>query len=86
MLVASKSKNFNVSLTQNLKFDWKPALPVVNFHPRMLFSMEELLFCGWPTLVQSHLFSKLDGSNYKNYWNHAGQVKRKVNCTKLPVE
>ena len=26
--------------TRNLKFDWKAALPVVDFHPRMLFSMK----------------------------------------------
>ena len=86
MLVTRKSKNLNMSLTQTLKFDWKAALPVADFHPSMLFSMEKFLFCGWPTLVQSHLFSKLDGSNYKNYWIHAGQVKRKVKCGELSVE
>ena len=71
---------------KNLKFDWKAALPVVDFHPRMLFSIEKILFCGWPTLVWSHLFSKLTGSNYKNHLCHAGQAKRKVNCDELSVE
>ena len=72
-----------------MKFDRKAALPVVDFHPRMLFSMEEFLFFyGWPTLalVWSHLFSKLAGSTYKNYSSHAGQVKRKVNCGELSLE
>ena len=72
-----------------MKFDWKAALPVVDFHPRMLFSTEEFLFFyGWPTLalVWSHLFSKLAGSTYKNYSSHAGQVKRKVNCGELSLE
>ena len=41
MLVAPKSKKFNVSPTWDLKFDWKAALPVVDFHPRMLFLMEK---------------------------------------------
>ena len=86
MLVALKSKRFNVSPASNLKFDWKAALPVVDFHPRMLFSTEKFLFYDWPTLVWSHLFSKLAGSNYKNYWNHAGQLKRKVNCGELSAE
>ena len=66
-----------------MNFDWKATLPVFDFHPRMLFSMEKFLFCGWPTLVQSHLFPKLAASNYKNYWSHAGQVKRKVHCVKF---
>ena len=51
MLVALKSKRFNVSPASNLKFDWKAALPVVDFHPRMLFSTEKFLFYDWPTLV-----------------------------------
>ena len=59
MLVTRKSKNLNVSLTQTLKFDWKAALPVADFHPSMLFSMEKFLLCGWPTLVQSHLSFKI---------------------------
>ena len=69
-----------------MKSDWKAALPVVDFHPRMLFSIKKFLFYGWPTLVWSHLFSKLGGSNYKNYYSHAGQVKRKVNWGELSVE
>ena len=36
--------------------------------------------------MQSHFFPKLAGSNYKNYWSYAGQVKRKVNCSKLTLE
>ena len=31
-------------------------------------------------------FSKLAGSNYKSYWPHVGQVKRKVNCGKFSLE
>ena len=69
-----------------MKFNWKAALPVVDFHSRILFSTEKLLCYGWPTLVWSHLFSKLAGSNYKNYWSHVGQVKRIVNCGELSVE
>ena len=69
-----------------MKFDWKAVLPVVDFHPRMLFSTEKFIFHGWQTLAWSHLFSKLAGSNYKNYWRHAGQVKWKVNCGELSVE
>ena len=69
-----------------MKFDWKAALPVVDFHPRMLFSTEKFFFYGWPTLAWSHLFWKLAGSNYKNYWSHAGQVQRKVNCGELSVK
>ena len=70
-----------------MKFDWKAALPVVDFQPRMLFLMEEFIFfCGWSTLVQSYLFPKLAGSNYKNHWNHAGQVTRKVDCGKFSLE
>ena len=37
MLAAQKWKKFNVYPTQNFKFDWKVALPVVDFYPRMLF-------------------------------------------------
>ena len=33
-----------------MKFDWKTALLVVDFPPRMPFSMEKFLFCGCPTL------------------------------------
>ena len=69
-----------------MKFDWKAALPVVDFHPRILFPTKKFLFYGWLTLVWSHLFSKLAGSNYKSYWSHAGQVKRKVNFGELSVE
>ena len=86
MLVALKSKTFNVSLTQNLRFDWKAPLPAVDFHPKMLLSIEKFIFCGWPTLVWSHLFSKLAGSNYKNSRIHTGQVKQKVNCGELLIE
>ena len=65
LLIARKPKKNNASLTFNLKFDWKATLPVVDFHPRMLF------FCGWSTLVWSHLSLKLADSNYKMLakWN-----------------
>ena len=66
-----------------MKFDWKVALSIVDFHLRMFFSMEKFVFCGWPTVVQSHLFSKLAGANDKS---HAGQVKRKFCCGELPVK
>ena len=71
-----------------MKFDSKAALLVVDFHPRMLISAEKILFYCWPTLVRSHLFSKLAqiGSNYNNYLSNTGQVKRKVNCGELSVE
>ena len=48
-----------------------------------LFSMEKFLFCGWPTLEWSHLFSKLASSNYKSL---ASQVILNVNCVGLSVE
>ena len=51
ILVAPNAKNLDVSPTYNVKFDWKAALQVADFHPRMLFSIEKILFCGWPTLV-----------------------------------
>ena len=86
MLVARKSKKLNVSLTQNLEFDWKTALSVDDFQPRILLSREKFLFCGWLTLMQSHLFSKLAGSDYNNYQICTGPVKRKVNCSELSVE
>ena len=63
----SKKKKNSVSPTLNLKFDWKADLPVVDFHPRMLFSIRKFLFCGWSTLVESHLFSKLAGLNSRSY-------------------
>ena len=44
MLIAHKQKNVNVSSTLNLKTDWKAALPVVDFHPRMLFSIQKIPF------------------------------------------
>ena len=69
-----------------MKCDWKAAIPVVDFHPTLLFSTEKFLFYGWPILVWSQLFSKLAGLNYKNYCSHAGQVKQKVNCGELSVE
>ena len=40
MLVARKPKTFDVSPTWNLKFDWKAALPVIEFHSRILILME----------------------------------------------
>ena len=52
MLVAGKSKSFNVSPTYNLKSDWKAALPVVDFHhksefhPYVSFSARALLRDG----------------------------------------
>ena len=48
--------------------------------------MEKFIFYSWPTMVWSHLFSKLADSNYKNYWSHVGKVKRKFNCVELSVE
>ena len=72
-----------MSPTSNLKFDRKAALPVVDFHPRMIFSMEKFVFCGWPTPVYSHLFPKLAGQKLlKSCW----PSERKVNCGELPVE
>ena len=44
MLIARKSQKIRVSPTLNLKFDWKANLLVVDFHPRMLFSIEKFLF------------------------------------------
>ena len=49
-----KKKNSNkkiMSPTLNLKSDWKAALPVVDFHPRIFFSIGKFLSCGWPTLM-----------------------------------
>ena len=31
-------------------------------------------------------FLKVAGSNYKNYWSNAGQVKQKFNCGKFSLE
>ena len=64
----------------------KPPFKVADFHPRILFSTEKFHFYSWPPLVESNLFSKLTGSNYKNYWSYAGYVKRKVNFGELYVE
>ena len=75
-----------MSLTLNLKLDWKAALPVVDFYRRMLFSMEKLLFVVDQHWCRAIFFQKLASSNYKNYWSHAGQVKWKVNCAKLSLE
>ena len=45
MLIAKKKKKINVSPTlSDSKSDWKAALPVVGFHPRVLFSIEKFLF------------------------------------------
>ena len=33
-----------MSSTLNLKYDWKATLPVVDFHPRMLFSIKKTPF------------------------------------------
>ena len=44
MLIALKSKKISVSPTQNLKFDWKAALLVVDFHQRMLFQWKNFFF------------------------------------------
>ena len=54
--------------------------------PRNSLFNRKVPFCGWLALVQSHLFPKLAGSNQKNYESHAGQVKRKVNCSKFSFE
>ena len=43
--VSQKKKKKDVPLTWNLKFDWKAALPVVDFHPIMFFSMEKKFLC-----------------------------------------
>ena len=51
MLVARKSKNFNVFPTQNVKIDWIAALLVVDFQLRMLFSMEKFFFVVEKTQV-----------------------------------
>ena len=40
-----------MSPTLNLKFDWKAALMIVDFHLRMLFLIEKIIFCDWLTLV-----------------------------------
>ena len=44
MLIALKSEKISVSPTQNLKFDWKAALLVVDFHQRMLFQWKNFFF------------------------------------------
>ena len=54
MLVARKSKNFNVFPTQNVKIDWIAALLVVDFHLRMLFSMEKFFF-----VVEKHRYKAI---------------------------
>ena len=54
--------------------------------PKNALFNRKVIFRSWPTLVSSHLFSKLAGSNYKNYESHAGQVMQNVNCSELSVE
>ena len=44
MLIALKSEKISVSPTQNLKFDCKAALLVVDFHQRMLFQWKNFFF------------------------------------------
>ena len=79
-VVTRKPKNINVSLTLNLKLDWNAALPVVDFYPRMLFSMEKLLFVVTNTGVQPPFFK-----------NQPAQITKIIevmlaNCAKLSLE
>ena len=52
----------------------------------MLFSMEKIPFLWLGNTGVKPPFSKLAGSNYKNHWSRADQVKQKVNCGKLSLE
>ena len=75
MLVARKLKNFDVSPSQNLKFDWKATLSVIEFRPRMLYWNQNFLLCDCPTLVHSHLFSQ----NYMVFFENQNKVVGKRN-------
>ena len=75
MLVACKLKNFDVSPFQNLKFDWKATLSVIESRPRMLSWNQNFLLCDCPTLVPSHLFSQ----NYMVFFENQNKVVGKRN-------
>ena len=78
MLIALKSEKISVSPTQNLKFDCKAALLVVDFHQRMLFQWKNFFFVVDQHWCTAAFFSKLAGPNYKNYYYHASQTNWKV--------
>ena len=59
MLIAHKSQKIRVSPILNLKFDWKADLLVVDFHPRMLFSIEKFLFLWFANTGVKPTFFKI---------------------------
>ena len=78
MLIALKSEKISVSPTQNLKFDWKAALLVVDFHQRMLFQWKNFFF-----VVDQHWCTATFFQNWlvqitKIIINHASQTNWKV--------
>ena len=85
MLVARKLKNFDVSPSQNLKFDWKATLSVIEFRPRMLYWNQNFLLCDCPTLVHSHLFSQNYMVFFENQNKVVGKRKGKNNSSESSV-
>ena len=70
-----------------MKLDWKAALPVVDFHPRMLFSIEKCLFLWLVNSgVNPPIFKIRRLKLQKLQKSHAGQVTRNVNCVESSVE
>ena len=67
MLIAYKLKKVNVSSTLNLKTDWKAALPVVDFHPMMLFSIQKIHFLWLANTGLKPPFFKISRLKLQNY-------------------
>ena len=63
----------------------KPSYRSLTFTQEYYFQCK-FFFCDWQIMVWSHHFSRLAGSNYKNYLTHSGQGKQKVNCSELYLE
>ena len=67
-----------MSLTLNLKFDWKAALPVIDFHPKNALFNGKTLFMWLANTGVEPPFSKISQLKL--------QKLRKVHCSKFSLE
>ena len=85
MLVARKAKSFNVSPAWICKLDWKAALSVADFHPRMLFLIKKSFLQLANTGVKSPFF-QISWLKLQKILKSSWPSETKVDCGELFAE
>ena len=57
----------------------KPSYRSLTFTQECSFQRQDFFFVVRQHWCKANFFQSA-GSNYKSYWSHAGEIKRKVNC------